>query len=254
MALDRPLDPDPEAPTDRPTGRRPLTMTVRPGRPIAGIGRRYSRFVGVMKVVLPLAALALIAMIAVWPALREQEQPMVQALEKEPDLLQVTAPVLIGTDDDDRPYSIAAARANQGAEGPHIVELSRPQGEIATRDGDRIRLQAEIGRFDRDSKQLHLTGDVRLANDDGYRFATEEAFVDMDTQSAWGDRPVLGQGPMGEIRSEGFRIENNGATVIFTGQAHAVLSGAAEAPPEAPPEAPQSTEDAGPIGSAGDEN
>ena len=178
-----------------------------------------------MKVALPLAAIVLMVTIAAWPALRDQEQPMVEALEKQPDLLQVTGPVLVGTDQDDRPYSIAADRANQGAEGPHIVELSHPEGEIAT-GGARISLNADLGRFDRESKQLHLLGDVELSRNDGHRFETEEAFVDMDSQSAWGNRPVAGEGPLGEIRSQGFRIEDNGATVIFTGQSRAVLNGA----------------------------
>ena len=171
---------------------------------------------------------------------------MVEALEKQPDLLQVSGPVLVGTDQEDRPYSIAADRANQGAEGPHIVELSRPEGEIATGDGARISLNADVGRFDRESKQLHLLGDVELARDDGHRFATDEAFVDMESQSAWGNQPVQGEGPLGEIRSEGFRIEDNGATVIFTGQSRAVLSGAS-----AEPRAMESTPT---DGVAGDEN
>lgn len=226
--------------------RRRVKLKVRPGKPITRIGRRYSRFVGVMKVVLPLAAIALMVIIAAWPAFRDQEQPMVEDLEKQPDLLQVTGPVLVGTDREDRPYSIAADRANQGAEGPHIVELSRPDGEIATGDGARISLNADVGRFDRESKQLHLMGDVELSRDDGHRFATDELFVDMESQSAWGDRPVEGEGPMGEISAEGFRIEDNGATVIFTGQSRAVLSGASGKP--------RATEGAPVDGVAGDEN
>ena len=240
------MDAGAEAPAaDRP-GRRPVTLKVRPGKPIESVGRRYSRFVGVMKFVLPLAAIGLIAIIAAWPAFRDQEQPMVEALEKEPELLQVTGPVLVGTDQDDRPYSIAADRANQGAEGPHIVELSRPEGEIATGGGARISLNADVGRFDRESKQLHLLGDVELSRDDGHSFATDEAFVDMESQSAWGNSPVQGEGPMGEIRSEGFRIEDNGATVIFTGQSRAVLSGASAGS--------GATEGAPEDGAAGNEN
>ena len=152
MALDRDIDADGQTSPDRKAGRRPITLKVRPGKPIKTVGRRYSRFVGVTKVVLPLAAICLMALIAAWPALNDQEQPMVEELEKQPELLQVTAPVLVGTDRENRPYSIVADRANQGAEGPHIVELSRPEGEIATRDGSRISLNADLGRFDRDSR------------------------------------------------------------------------------------------------------
>lgn len=243
MALDRDIAGAADGPAP---ARRTVTLNVRPGRPIKTVGRRYSAFVGVMKVVLPLAAIVLIVVIAAWPAFHDQEQPMVEALEKQPELLQVTGPVLVGTDQEDRPYSIAADRANQGAEGPHIVELSRPEGAIGTGDGARISLNADLGRYDRESKQLHLLGDVELSRDDGHRFATDEAFVDMDSQSAWGDSPVSGEGPMGEIQLEGFRIEDNGAKVIFTGQSRAVLSGA--------PAEPDATEGAPIDGAAGNEN
>lgn len=246
MALDRHIDADSEAAAARRSGQRPFKLTVRPGRPIKAVGRRYSRFVGIMKIALPLAALCLMAVIVAWPTLRDQEQPMVEALEKQPDALQVTAPVLVGTDREDRPYSIAADRANQGPEGPHIVELTRPEGEIATPSGTRISLNADLGRFDRDSKQLHLMGDVRLSSDDGHHFATDDAYVDMDTQSAWGDEPVQGEGPAGKIEAEGFRIEDNGATVIFTGQSRAVLTGAATEP--------RPTEGTAPTGASNDEN
>ena len=246
VALDRDIGAGTDARDDSVPRRRTVALKVRPGKPIKAVGRRYSRFVGVMKIVLPLAAIGLMAIIAAWPAFRDNEQPMVEALEKEPELLQVTGPVLVGTDEEDRPYSIAADRANQGAEGPHIVELSRPEGEIATGGGDRISLNAEVGRFDRESKQLHLLGDVELSRNDGHRFATDEAFVDMDSQSAWGNSPVQGEGPMGEIQSEGFRIEDNGATVIFTGQSRAVLSGVSGEP--------RAAEGAPVDGAAGDEN
>ena len=238
MALDRHIDVEPGQATPRRGEQRPAAVTLAPGEPIIPVGRRYSRFVGVTKIVLPVAAICLMAVITAWPALQDDDQPMVEALEKQPALLQVTSPVLVGTDNQDRPYSIVADRASEGAEGEHIVELSRPEGEIATEDGARISLNAEIGRFDRQSNQLHLMGDVRLSRDDGQRFATDEVFVDMKTRSAWGDKPVTGEGPMGEIQSEGFRIEDNGATVIFTGQSRAVLTGAtgSSAPAEIDPD------------------
>ncbi len=246
MALDRHIDADPEAPAAQQSGQRPIKLTVRAGKPITAVGRRYSRFVGIMKVALPLAALCLMLVIAAWPVLQDQEQPMVEALEKQPDVLQVAGPVLVGTDQEDRPYSIAADRANQGPEGPHIVELTRPEGEIATASGIRISLNADVGRFDRDSKQLHLMGDVLLSSDDGHRFATDDAYVDMETQSAWGDQPVEGEGPSGKIEAEGFRIEDNGATVTFTGQSRAVFTGAATEP--------RPTEGTPPYGASNDEN
>ena len=46
-----------------------------------------------------------------------------------------------------------------------------------------------------------------------------------DEGGATGDRPVAAQGPFGTIVSEGFRLENRGQVVVFTGNAKAVLEG-----------------------------
>ena len=47
-------------------------------------------------------------------------------------------------------------------------------------------------------------------------------------QPASGDAPVAAQGPFGTLESEGFRLKDRGAVVVFTGRAHAVLEGGPE--------------------------
>ena len=213
------------------SARDRVARRLSPGTPVAPAGRRYTRFVGFMKVFLPLLASVIVAALAIWPMLREDGEPVVAELEKQPDVLQVTGPLLVGTDLNNRPYSIAATRAQQGPEGPHIVELSDPEGTLTGRDGTVLSLLAKSGRYDRDAERLFLEGDVRIWRDDGHSFATDEVYIDMDGHRAWGDRPVLADGPAGQIRGEGFRIEDEGATVIFTGPSRAILTGPLDADP-----------------------
>jgi lipopolysaccharide export system protein LptC len=56
-------------------------------------------------------------------------------------------------------------------------------------------------------------------------FRTEQASVQIDQGSADGDRATQAQGSFGTIESEGFRLRDRGAVMIFTGKAHAVLEG-----------------------------
>ena len=219
------------------SARDRVARRLTPGTQIAPIGHRYSRFVGFMKLFLPSLAFVIVAALAIWPMLGNDGDPVVAELEKQPDILQVTGPVLTGVDMNSRPYSIAATRAQQGAEGPHIVELSDPDGTLTGRDGAILSLLATTGRFDREAQRLFLQGDVRLSRDDGHSFVTEEVYIDMDGHRAWGDRPVLAEGPAGQIRGQGFRIEDEGATVIFTGPSRATLTGLLDVdPPAAAPE------------------
>ena len=45
------------------------------------------------------------------------------------------------------------------------------------------------------------------------------ARFNLDDRSASGDDPVEGQGPLGTLQSEGFRIFDGGDRVLFTGKA-----------------------------------
>ena len=54
---------------------------------------------------------------------------------------------------------------------------------------------------------------------------TEAATVETGAGTAQGDAPVAAQGGFGTLTSDGFRLTERGAVVVFTGHAHAVLEG-----------------------------
>ena len=58
----------------------------------------------------------------------------------------------------------------------------------------------------------------------GYTVETAEARIDLKDGSAEGNKTVLGHGPAGTLRSEGFRILDNGQVVRFTGKARLVIN------------------------------
>jgi lipopolysaccharide export system protein LptC len=81
-------------------------------------------------------------------------------------------------------------------------------------------LKANSGLLDRDADIITLTGDVTLFHDNGLSFQTNSATVDLKEKTAEGDETVLGQNGDGELVSEGFRVRDDGDTVIFTGKAY----------------------------------
>ena len=52
--------------------------------------------------------------------------------------------------------------------------------------------------------------------DDGFEFVTDEAEIDTKTGNAWGDHKLVGQGPSGEFRAEGFVAVDHGKTLTLT--------------------------------------
>jgi hypothetical protein len=88
---------------------------------------------------------------------------------------------------------------------------------------------------------LDLFEEVTLARNDGSRFLTRRAHLDLSAGSAEGHDPVAGRGPSGDITAEGFHILSKGETIIFMGHCDLLLKGAkpntaTAAPPALPPE------------------
>ncbi|HET8728137.1 MAG TPA: LPS export ABC transporter periplasmic protein LptC [Alphaproteobacteria bacterium] len=192
------------------------------------LNRWHSRFVGLLKFVLPTIAVVLMALVALWPELqRESDAPTVSArmVENQDGTVQMMNPRYFGVDQKEQPFSIVAQSANQLAGNDDIVELAAPDGEITLNSGAGLSLRADTGRYDRAANQLNLSGDVTLLRDDGVEVRTSTAEIDLDSRSAQGDQPIHAQGPTGEVQAEGFRITDGGATVIFTGRSKLTIRG-----------------------------
>lgn len=200
-------------------------------------GRLYSRFVTLMKFVLPAAGLAMLALVAAWPSLTELPTPRISADEGQ---LEMIGPRYFSEDEANQPYSVTAARADQSNAYPGLLELAEPEAEMTQNDGTWVTMRSDHGWYDRTSGILRMVGSVRVMRDDGSEFTTAEAYSDVRAGSAWGDRRVIGQGPQGEIDARGFRLTDRGRSVVFIDNAKAGVAqrNAAPAGGNPPPPAP----------------
>jgi hypothetical protein len=72
--------------------------------------------------------------------------------------------------------------------------------------------------LDQANKKVWLGGSVEFFHDGGYRFLSDEVHIDWTKDLAWGEKPVLIQGPFGEVRGQGFRVLDGGKTLIVIGR------------------------------------
>lgn len=220
--------------TPRPGVKAKAGRPARRGRRIAvplqvrrPYGPGYSRFVSMMKFFLPSVALILIALVVVWPHLQTKDNTFrigfaaLKARETE-DPAMVNARYL-GTDRNNRLFSVTADLAKNLLDDSQAVELEMPKADITLEDGSWLVLTAETGVFERQQKTLQLVGAVNLFHDSGYEFRTTKALIDLTEGAATGNEPVQGHGPFGELRADGFRLADKGRTIIFTGKAKLVL-------------------------------
>ncbi|CAO3431438.1 LPS export ABC transporter periplasmic protein LptC [Azospirillum argentinense] len=195
-------------------------------RKIRPVSRVYSRFVTGMKFVLPALALAVMALIAVWPSLTELPSLRISADKGQ---LEMIKPRYIAVDEDNQPFSLVAAKADRIADEPDIVLLDQPEAEMTQTDGTWVTMRSDKGWYNQVTGILKMRGHVRVMRDDGNEFTTEEADSDIRKGTAWGDVHVVGQGPQGVINAEGFRLSDRGKTMVFLNQSKADVQ-AAESP------------------------
>jgi lipopolysaccharide export system protein LptC len=132
-------------------------------------------------------------------------------------------PRYVGTDKNNQPFAGTSDVARQSADDRMKIDLDVPKGDIALNDGTWLMLTAETGVYARTDKTLDLVGGVTLFHDSGYELRTDSAFIDLEKGTAEGGRPVRGQGPFGDLRSEGFILLDKGKVIYFTGKSKLVI-------------------------------
>ena len=189
--------------------------------------KRHSLFVNFMRFVLPAVALALIAVVAIWPQMHTDKTRFrldyAKVSPNTANTLSMTKPRFTGLDASERPFTVTAQSGTQVAAGSPLIDLDTPQADVTLKDGTWVSLNAAEGTYNQNTGDLDLRGSVSLFQDKGYEFNTARAFLNVKTGSAHGEEKVHGQGPFGNLTSEGFRISQHGKYIVFTGRAKLII-------------------------------
>jgi lipopolysaccharide export system protein LptC len=194
--------------------------------PPAGIARRRV-LVTLAKIVLPLAALALLAAIALWPEIERftgRARLQIGRLSGEVEGGKLVDARYNGVDEKGRPYTVTAATAWQI--DSERVGLTVPRGDITLENGSWLTLSAKKGTFVQKANQLDLAQEVVLYRDDGTTMRTESVSLDLKAGTAAGSEAVHAEGPFGVLDAQGFTIMDKGTSIDFSGPAHLILNGA----------------------------
>jgi lipopolysaccharide export system protein LptC len=203
------------------TGHSAATTTPPPQSGARRIGGNYSRFVGLMKLILPAVAGVLVMLIIVWP--RFEDEPDGFRLGATGVSLETASGQRLvnarytGTDRRDNPFTITAKALAQRDKDDEAVELRGPTADVFLDAGSWVAVSAPIGSYRKEPRILELSGGVDLFHDDGYEFHSEVVVIDLADGIASSDSPVRGHGPFGQLRSSGFRILDGGDRILFHG-------------------------------------
>jgi lipopolysaccharide export system protein LptC len=191
---------------------------------------RYSRRVAFLKRLLPAIGVTLLLLVAGWPRLApllERVRLGFPAIDlREARELRMVNPRYGGFDRYNRPYVVTAAIGRQVPDRNDVMALERPKAVMTVHGGASVVLTAATGVYQSQAQLLDLFTDVNLVHENGTRFVTQRAHLNLSDNSAEGHDPVEGHGPSGDITGQGFRILSKGETILFTGQSHLLFKGA----------------------------
>ena len=182
----------------------------------------YSRLVAWLKVLLPLAALALLSTLFLLArnitgttAIPFAEKDIQDRLRDQ----QVTAPIYSGTTEAGDVITFTADTVRRGSDpGTTVADLVDATVDYV--GGTNIRFEANEGRFNTQDRTTILSGDVLITSSTGYIVVTQELRGSLDRLDIASPEAVTATGPIGRIDAGSLLIsstQNDGpAQMIFT--------------------------------------
>jgi lipopolysaccharide export system protein LptC len=218
---------------------RPAIRRMGSARDAGTAQLRHTRRVAVLRRLLPAIGVALLLLIAAWPRLA----PLLGRLRfafpainlRDARELDMIHPHYVGIDRYGHPYVVTAASGRQLPHRQDLASLRAPRADIKTHSGANIVITANTAIYQSQSQVLDLFGQVTLVHQNGTKFVTQSARVEVASNRAEGHQPVTGHGPSGDLTAQGFRILDKGDRILFTGRSDLLLRSARSVAPTKPP-------------------
>ncbi len=178
--------------------------------------RRHSYLVKLLKLVLPLSAMALLSLV-VLPALVPQSTGLTF---KKVEAVNLTSyimhnPHYEGFDKKNGNYVIDAATAQIDIKNTGSVPLTKLKVSITHIDDTSTIVTAQKGFYDRDEKKMDLEGGIQFHNSTGMSAFFETAKINMATKMIQSDKPVRVEMPQGKVTSNAIKIYGQRKYVEF---------------------------------------
>jgi lipopolysaccharide export system protein LptC len=181
---------------------------------------RHSRFVRFLRVVVPFAIAAILAIIIAVAYFKPFQ--VLAKLPIDPSKLVISGtkvtmeqPRLAGFTRDARPYELSARAASQDIARPGVLELKDIHARVQMQDKVVIDLSAASGVYETKADVLKLADDILFSSSSGYQVRLSEAVVDMKKGAIVSERPVEVTLPNGTILANRLEVADNGAMILF---------------------------------------
>jgi lipopolysaccharide export system protein LptC len=184
-------------------------------------GSAHDRIVRLTKIGLPVAAGALVAVLALAPLDKHGDVSFIldkKKVENAPERMRVEQAKYVGTDDKGQQFEMTAQRALQRSSDVPLVDI---WGMFARLRLDRgpLLIAANRGQYNLDTQKVAINGPVKVAGPDGYRLATRDVTVDLKQRRLSSGGPVVGQMRLGQFQAGQLHANLGDRTVVLDGGA-----------------------------------
>lgn len=169
----------------------------------------HSRVVAILKITLPLLALAILSSLFLFSRPIDPEDAIPYAdVEIAERLAQprMSGAGFSTVTSDGATLTLSAERAAPKTGGAEVTGLS---GNLKTADGAETTITAAKGNLDRSKAALDLTGGVTLTTSTGYQVTTDSLSLGTDRSFAESAGPVSVAAPMGDLTAGGMRMSRD---------------------------------------------
>lgn len=183
----------------------------------------YSRMVAYFKVILPLAALALLSTLFLLSGGSDREATLPfarQEIEERVRGQQITAPFFSGTTSEGDEITVSARLARPTGSGG-LAEAETLNAKVKMAQGGEIALRSDMGTVDPATDEAHFDGAVEITTSTGYVVTTERLDANIDSFHARSPGEVHATGPVGELTAGAMEI----GAKIPGGPVHMVFKG-----------------------------
>lgn len=182
---------------------------------------RYSEKVKLLRVILPVTALLMLAILLIWPLFSGRHGGV---SDVDAGAIAMLNAKFVGVDAKNRPMTITADQVVRTEDKTGVISLKMPVAELAYAPGRNIAIRAENGQYEEQSGHMYLDGDVNLFQSGAFELVTRAVEIDGKNRNAWSVDRVTGYSPNARIAAEGLKIINNGQSIVFTGKSRLVLT------------------------------
>ncbi|MFN3231393.1 MAG: LPS export ABC transporter periplasmic protein LptC [Alphaproteobacteria bacterium] len=174
---------------------------------------RYTRAVRLAKRVLPALAALIVLSVVIWPLTKNSQSGFTLAFEELKqfdDTARMVKPRFVGTDMQDRSFSITAETAYHDAGDDEMVMLDTISADVRMLSGEWLALDAPTGIFRPKDEILDLSGQVNVFSGSGFEVHTRQLQLNLSSGTGRSEQPVYGQGAFGVFEAGGAEVDVKG--------------------------------------------